>query len=423
MENRIYYGEYSLKHWIDLIITKNITLPDYQRSFVWDENAVKGFINSLKEKQFVPPVTIAHYKVRNENNETNLILDGQQRLTSILLSCLNIYPNKDKFEDIGNKTASEDDLIADETSDDNRIIQWTFNEILKININNSIEKIKTCISFDERYKTLWKDSFIDDNFWESTFLGFSYIVPDSEDKIEVQKSFSKTFREINYLGKSLSAMESRRSLYFMNDEYCDLFDGKIDNKDVLCGLTIAENMKAVNIDFVRYLSILSQYKALQSEISVLKYYSSYASRESFYADYVSKIVDLKQENHPEKFDGCDIKTIFPNNCWKKRFTELRKHIHKLKSFLEIDKKKNKADFESWIDADFYLFGLIFIVLFENKTINIDKTDLIIDVKSKIQEKRTDYNYSRSPNRLGNLRNRLKESIDIYKKYEDKHSEE
>lgn len=24
MENRVYYGEYSLKHWIDLILTKNI---------------------------------------------------------------------------------------------------------------------------------------------------------------------------------------------------------------------------------------------------------------------------------------------------------------------------------------------------------------------------------------------------------------
>ena len=30
-KNKIYYGEYTLKHWIDLILTGNIILPKYQR--------------------------------------------------------------------------------------------------------------------------------------------------------------------------------------------------------------------------------------------------------------------------------------------------------------------------------------------------------------------------------------------------------
>ena len=29
MENRVYYGEYSLKHWLDLILKKNIILPPF----------------------------------------------------------------------------------------------------------------------------------------------------------------------------------------------------------------------------------------------------------------------------------------------------------------------------------------------------------------------------------------------------------
>lgn len=125
METRIYYGEYSLKHWIDLILTKNITLPEYQRSFVWDEKSIKGFIDSLSEKQFVPPVTIAHYKIENEDTETNLILDGQQRLTSLLLSYLNFLPIKDKFENITDKFVNEDDS-ADEYSEAEKTIEWTF---------------------------------------------------------------------------------------------------------------------------------------------------------------------------------------------------------------------------------------------------------------------------------------------------------
>ena len=46
MENRVYYGEYSLKHWINLMLKRNIILPEYQRSFVWDEKDVKRLIKS-----------------------------------------------------------------------------------------------------------------------------------------------------------------------------------------------------------------------------------------------------------------------------------------------------------------------------------------------------------------------------------------
>ena len=84
MKNRIFYGEYTLKHWIKLMLTSNIELPDYQRLFVWKEEDVKNFINQVKDEQFVPTLTIGHY-VDGEGKRTNLILDGQQRLSSILL--------------------------------------------------------------------------------------------------------------------------------------------------------------------------------------------------------------------------------------------------------------------------------------------------------------------------------------------------
>lgn len=35
MDNKVYYGEYSLDHWIKLILKKDIVLPDYQRNFTW----------------------------------------------------------------------------------------------------------------------------------------------------------------------------------------------------------------------------------------------------------------------------------------------------------------------------------------------------------------------------------------------------
>ena len=41
MENKVYYGEYTLKHWINLMLSGNIVLPEYQRHFVWRERDVK----------------------------------------------------------------------------------------------------------------------------------------------------------------------------------------------------------------------------------------------------------------------------------------------------------------------------------------------------------------------------------------------
>lgn len=412
MENRIYYGEYSLKHWIEMLLKKKITLPEYQRSYVWDEKAVKRFIKSLKEKQFIPPVTIAHYKIENEDNETNLILDGQQRLTSLLLATIESFPDRNKFEKAENVTKSEDD--SEEDSEKSIPIKWTFKQLLEL--GNDIKSIKNKVSDSDKYHLLKIEDKINEDFLENTFLGFSYIVPDSDKKDEVQKSFSKTFREINYLGKSLSAQESRRSLYFMNDKYKDFLDGKIENDDVLSSLTINENMQPNKIDFVRYLSILSQYKAVQENaLSILKYYSSYASRETFYVDYISFIINIEQESHEEKFNGFSMDVTFPNDCWKERFKTLKTKTSEIKEKINLKKEKTKSNFDSWIDADYYLFGLIYYVLFENLNVNLTDS-LINDLRTAIEEKRKDTSYSRSPNRLGNLRERLNDSIQIYKKY-------
>lgn len=58
MDSRVYYGEYSLKHWINMILSKNIILPEYQRSFVWEEKDVMRLLSSIQNGQFVQPVTI-----------------------------------------------------------------------------------------------------------------------------------------------------------------------------------------------------------------------------------------------------------------------------------------------------------------------------------------------------------------------------
>lgn len=90
MDKKIFYGEYTLLHWIELILKHNIILPDYQRGFVWPKENVESIVSSFKEGSFVPPVVIGAYKKGLITK--NIILDGQQRLTSLLLSYIKLYP-------------------------------------------------------------------------------------------------------------------------------------------------------------------------------------------------------------------------------------------------------------------------------------------------------------------------------------------
>ena len=411
MKTRIYYGEYSLSHWIELVLTRNIILPEYQRSFVWNSKDVTRLVKSFKEHLFVQPVTIA-VMPDNTQSSSNLILDGQQRITSIILARLGYFPNSDNFEKEENVDSRDDDA-----DDDNGVatpIKWTFKELLSGNSKeNTIDAIRHRLAADGRYAALQLDA-VNDSFYDTTFLGFSYVVPESNNISEIQNSFSQIFRNINYLGKSLSALESRRSLYFMNAQYQRYFEGWCeDESDVLCGIKLYEKMRLTKIDFVRYLACLSQYSIHENKNDVMKWYSSFLSRESFNADYVSYLMGLDQESNDSKFDGFNMNTSFPNNCWVQRFEILKTAVAELKPYMGLN---DKDAFTSWIDADYWLFGLIYQIVFKRNTLVDDKTALIKSVSEEIRNKRRDDYYLKSPNLLGNLRERMEKSINLVGKY-------
>ena len=121
--SRNFYGEYSLEQWIKLILTKEIILPDYQRAFVWSEEDVKELITSLKDGLFVPPITIGNY-----DGKINYILDGQQRLSAILIAYLELFPRKEMFQLTNQEyqaTANDNDDIAEE-DEDIMPLEWQF---------------------------------------------------------------------------------------------------------------------------------------------------------------------------------------------------------------------------------------------------------------------------------------------------------
>ncbi len=281
-------------------------------------------VKSLVDKQFVQPITLALFDAKDGSATSNLIIDGQQRLTTVLLTYIGYLPDLDKFE------ADEGIASGDDSSEDDigvvgvkMPVKWTFYRLLsKDQKENTRDKIQERMIKDGRYFE-FKDLNLPKDFFDKTFLGFSYIIPENNDKGEIQNSYTQLFRNINYFGARLSVMESRRSLYYMKSQYQKYFEGLLeDETDVLCGIKLVEKLTPTKIDFVRYLSTLSQYLILGSSDKVLRWYSAYSTRESYYCDYVSCIVGVDQESNENKFGGFDFASVFPGDCWKQRFVIL-----------------------------------------------------------------------------------------------------
>jgi uncharacterized protein with ParB-like and HNH nuclease domain len=384
MENRVYYGEYSLKHWIDLILKKNIILPKYQRFFVWNEEDVKKLIDALKDKLFVPPITIGAY----ENQ--NLILDGQQRLTSVLLAFLGLYPDKEEFKKTIEKFADENDDDLEDNEQLDNIFEWKFN--LLTDRGNNKEDILSSIKAGN-YKNI--NFNVDNKFLETTFLGFSYLVPYISNKKQQQKYYSSVFRNINIQGKPLLPQESRESLYFLDTDLEHFF------KPAFCNAYTVKILSAVNkVDFVRCLSLLSQYHKDGNANQVARSYKP--QMEKYYEEYIDAIIADKDSKYG-KFTN-----IFPNKKYDDRFLKLQMTL----TSLEIP-----TQFPSMIDLDMYFFGLIYTIVFENKTIDIASKDPIKkEIDDKIIEFKKDSSHTKAPSNLGYLRMRIYSSVETYEKY-------
>jgi len=389
MDNKIYYGEYTLKHWIDLILKENIILPEYQRYFVWSEKKVATLINTFKEKQFVPPITIGAFKEGGKNY--NLILDGQQRLTSILLAYLGLYPDETTYKRAVENFVSEND-DEDESEPLDNVFEWTFEKLIEKGESKEeiISKIQT-----GNYKQV--DFGINEDFLKTTFLGFSYLVPDiSNDDRMQQRYYSSVFRNINIQGETLLPQESRASLYFLDKNLNQFFA-----PDFCNNITVRIVSSETKLDFVRYLSLLSQYKKDNNSNRIARGYKP--KMEVYYEKYIYSTVNDDDSNTFGKFS-----TNFPDKEYNAQFEILRQTI----TSLEI-----LNPYSSIIDLDLYFLGLIYEIVFEKKEIDCSKK---VELKQKIEAEiatfKRDSSHTKAPSNLGHLRSRIDKSIDIYKDY-------
>lgn len=277
-------------------------------------------------------------------------------------------------------TANDNDDIAEE-DEDIMPLKWQFNYFTKAGQDKQsiLEKIEK-----NKYKTV--DFKLDSKFWKDSYIGFSLIIPISDEREEQQKLYSSVFRNINIKGKSLTRLESRKSLYFLKEDFDKWFSPRFAN-----GVTINNSL----IDFVRYLSLLSQYKNKGETGRLAQNYKT--KMETYYESYI-----LAEVN---KQGG----TMFTPLLSK----DNQDRYDRLEAFLKAD--GFPKGFISIIDADVYLFGAIYYTIVENKKVSITE-ELQSKIKEKIQEFKGNYMHSKSPSALKYLRSRIQSSIDIYRTY-------
>lgn len=387
--NRIYYGEYSLAYWIQMILKGNIVLPEYQRTFVWNKDDYTNLIDSFKEKQFIPPVTIGAYKTTN--GQDNLIIDGQQRLTSVFLAYIERFPKKEAGTGNIENLVNENDDDSDDDEQEN-MIEWTFKDLLAKG-NNKGEIIAKCPQ--EKYEIL---NHLDDDFFNKNFLGFAYIVPSTSTEEEQQKFFSTLFRNINIRGKSLYVLESRASLYFLNHQLKEWFNPEF-CKEI--SSSIVDKSRKSSMDFVRYVALLSQYKKKGSERGIGYGYAS--KMENYYETYIYSVVGNKDSIIFGKFSD-----IFTDKNYKPYLDEIDRLITEL---------NYRRRFQSIIDLDLYFFGLIYFTAFEKRVLDTSRKDALEEeLKNAINDIKGNGLHTKSPACLKYLRERIFKSIEIYQKY-------
>ena len=122
-ENDVHYYPRTVDEWTRKAWAGKVTLADFQRSFVWDSGRVTGYIKSIlmgkpvglylilktSEKPQFAPRPFYHLETPLDD-VTELVLDGQQRLTS-LMHALYSHPERRFFIQVADMSAAELEVV------------------------------------------------------------------------------------------------------------------------------------------------------------------------------------------------------------------------------------------------------------------------------------------------------------------------
>lgn len=240
----------------------NAQLPDFQRGWVWDDNRIKALIASITSNFPVGAAMFLEYGNANirfkyrviegspAQNVTpsELILDGQQRLTSIYSSLYNLNPvhtRTDKGKDIKRYYYIDIDKALETSTDrveaivsvpENRMVTSNFGRDIELDLSSPEKEYENKmfplnIILDSSKTFLWMQGFIQhyNNDGEITqkwmdFQGkiimavIQYKMPVILlDKSTPKEAVCQVFENVNTGGVSLTVFELVTAIFAMDD--------------------------------------------------------------------------------------------------------------------------------------------------------------------------------------------------------------
>ncbi len=237
-------------------------LPDFQRGWVWDDNRIKALIASITSNFPVGAAMFLEYGNQNirfkyrviegapsiADVPEELILDGQQRLTSIYSSLYSdkpVHTRTDKGKDIQRfyyidivkaLDPSVDRIDAIISVPENRIVTSTFGRIVELDLSTQDKEFENKmfplnIILDYAKKEEWQNKYyayygydanIIQNFTEFNRL---LVMPTMQYKIPVirleketpKEAVCQVFENVNTGGVSLTVFELVTAIFAMDD--------------------------------------------------------------------------------------------------------------------------------------------------------------------------------------------------------------
>lgn len=196
-------NDFNVSTLFSLISRGKISIPHFQRSFVWKKRQSSKLIESLILNLPVPQI----YLYQNNTGEL-LIIDGQQRLLSIFLFIAGKFPKENYKSKLG--TILKDiDRYEESLSNETEFLNFSLDLPNNTTTNSkTINPLHGC-----NYKQL---NFDDNNYKDKFDLATirTIIIKQTNPTEESPSSMYEIFNRLNTGGTKLNTQEIRASLYY-----------------------------------------------------------------------------------------------------------------------------------------------------------------------------------------------------------------
>lgn len=370
-------------------------LPKYQRKFVWEKSDVSNLILSLIKNIPIPPL----YLYYNNKDGKYVILDGQQRITSLFMYYKNIFykgnaqRNRLNFEDISAKLdAIENMSINDKEQIDSvyKYLEQTYN-LIKSTFTVSKQDI-TFENFQENSKRILRRKDL-----EVVFVQCESKNPN--------KIYTEIFKLLNSAGKELSSQEIRNGIYADNIlyAYLDDFNEKCEKWRNIYG----NSLVAKDFEYLLRFLALDKFTTYKKNKVSIVYPNNYS---------LSNIIDSYSDFFNFKYYSSDDKNEI--QCVDQKNEDIRKkaerEIERLRSFFDKIENCDKDDVPG---GKILILEALYVAF---SKLGLLEKDYKLDFMERVAvlDLRRDFDIGASTSNKGNVEKRLSTAIKFVKKWYD-----